>query len=1052
MTNFHLSFRFKILLLVTVFSSTSIFSQSQPEWEDLSVFSINTQEAHATLNLFQNEKQALELSKEDSPLYQSLNGTWDFKMVKKPDDVPEGFYKEDFDRSSWGSIPVPANWQFHTDDFPLYTNIIYPYEINPPFMPKDYNPVGCYWRTFDVDENLRNKQLFIHFGAVNSAFYIWVNGQKVGYSEGSKTPAEFDISAFVKEGENNIALEVIRWSDGTYLEDQDFWRLSGIERDVYLYAQPKVALRDFFAKGNLDTNYKNGELDLSVDVQNYSKKNTQGNIVVSLYDGNKKLFAEDVDFEVKPSEKSVLQYSKKIIEPKQWSAEKPHLYTLTIAVFDADGKETHAIGQKIGFRKVELKGGQLLVNGQPILFKGVNRHDHDETTGHVISKELMELDIKIMKQNNINAVRTCHYPNDPYWYELCNKYGIYVVDEANIESHGFGYKMDETPGNNPEFEGMHLDRISRMVKRDKNHPSIIVWSMGNEAGDGINFLKGYKWAKSYDDSRLTFYERTEYKGLGNDLEPHSDFIGWMYEPVEKIKKEYLGKFPDRPFIWAEYAHAMGNSTGNLTDLWDMVYDEPQMQGGFIWDFADQGIAQYTPDGQKYWAYGGDFAPDTYHNDGNFCLNGIVNADRTYHPAIHEVKKVYQNARINWENIDEFKIAVINDFFFTNLSELNFTFELLKNGNVVEKGSFKLDAAPQETVVISLPIKTAIENSENEYQINIYGKQKNAENLIPENHVVISEQLEVNEILRIADLALKPAKLKLKESDSAIEVFNESVSYGFNKTTGTWDSYKVNGKELIEKAPYTNFWRAPTDNDYGNKLPKRSEAWLTASTDQKLENISIEKINKGTYEIKTEFALKSVDSKIEISYLLNGNGEVKVSNDFVYNGNLKNAEIPRFGLNFGISNELSNVEWYGRGPHENYIDRKSSAYLGVYHSSVEDLYFAYARPQENGYRTENRWVKLTDKEGKGIQIEGLPNFSFSAHFNTIEDFDIGTLERTSSRPQRHIPDITPRDFISLNIDYKQTGVGGDNSWGAKTWKKYMIKPNSYSYSFILRPIH
>lgn len=1039
------------LKVVFILFLNSAFSQTYREWEDLAVFSINTEDAHATLNLFENEQQALELKKEASPLYQSLNGTWDFTLTKNADEVPVGFHKEDFDRSAWKTIPVPSNWQFYTDDFPLYTNIIYPYMINPPYMPQDYNPIGCYYRTFAVDKELLNKQIFMHFGAVNSAFYIWINGEKVGYSEGSKTPAEFDVTSYLKEGENNVALEVIRWSDGTYLEDQDFWRLSGIERDVYLYAQPKVALRDFFAKGNLDSNYNNGALDLTVNIKNYSKEYSNGSLTVSLYNNKEKLFAVNVFFEAKPSEEVEVNFSKQIKQPKQWSAEKPNLYTLTISVLDEEGNETQAIRQEIGFRSVELKGGQLLVNGQPILFKGVNRHEHDETTGHVISKELMELDVKIMKQNNINAVRTCHYPNDPYWYELCNKYGIYVIDEANIESHGFGYKMDETPANNPAFEGMHLDRISRMIKRDKNHPSIIVWSMGNEAGDGINFLKGYKWAKTYDNTRLTFYERTEYKGLDGNLESHSDFVGWMYKSVDKIKKEYLGKFPNRPFIWAEYAHAMGNSTGNLIDLWDMVYKEPQMQGGFIWDFADQGIAQYSDDGEKYWAYGGDFAPEKYHNDGNFCLNGIVNADRTAHPALYEVKKVYQNARISWKDKANNEVEFINDFFFTNLNEFNFEFELLQNGEVIENGKFDLIAAPQEKVKVNLPIKTQINTSVNEYQVNVFGKQKVDENLIPQNHIVISEQLEINVLESTINLAPKTSKLNLKKSPTTIKLFNEEVSYSFNKVTGKWNSYKVNGKELIENAPYLNFWRAPTDNDYGNKLPKRSEDWLTASENQDLETISVSKIAKNQYEITVEFLLKNIQSKYITTYILNGNGEVKITNNFDYQGSLKDAEMPRLGMNFGVSKTLTNVAWYGRGPHENYNDRKASAYLGVYDSTVEDLYFAYARPQENGYRTENRWMKLTDNSGKGIEIVGLPNFSFSAHFNTIEDFDTGALERTLQRPQRHTIDIKPRDFISLNIDYKQTGVGGDNSWGAKTWGKYIIKPNSYQYSFIIKPI-
>lgn len=1041
-----------VLTFIFLMSFCSMNSQEYHEWEDLSVYKINTEEPHATLNLFENEAQAEKLIREESTLYQSLNGTWQFNLAKNKSEVPANFYAEDFDRSSWGTIPVPSNWQFHTDDFPLYTNIIYPYDIDVvPHMPKDYNPIGMYFRTFEIEAPLQDKQIFMHFGAVNSAFYVWVNGEKVGYSEGSKTPAEFDVTSYLKEGVNNVALEVIRWSDGTYLEDQDFWRLSGIERDVYLYAQPKVAMRDFFVKGNLDASYVNGAFKLEVDFKNYTSKNQKGNVKVSLFDNSEKVFTETVDFSIKKDAEITVVLSKEINTPKQWSAEKPNLYNVVITALDAEGNETHTLTQKMGFRSVELKGGQILVNGKAVLFKGVNRHDHDETTGHVISKELMELDAKIMKQNNINAVRTCHYPNDPYWYELCDKYGIYVVDEANIESHGFGYKMDETPGNQSAFEGMHLDRIIRMVKRDKNHPSVIVWSLGNEAGDGVNFVKGYNWAKEYDDSRLTFYERTEYKGFGDELQKHSDFVGWMYKQVDKIKKQYIGKFPDKPFIWAEYAHAMGNSTGNFQDLWDFVHSETQIQGGFIWDFADQGIAQYTEDGEKYWAYGGDFAPDSYHNDANFCLNGIVNADRSFHPAMAEVKKVYQNARFKWANKEVMNVSITNDHFFSNLNEYDFEFELLKNGVSIEKGAFDVSAKPEETVIVTVPVKSTID-ALNEYHLNLFGKQRQAKNLVPAGHIIFSDQLEINSLETTAALSDNAPKLKLTDKNNIISLQNDHVEIAFNKTNGRWESYTINGTNYIENAPRMNFWRAPTDNDYGSKFPKRSIEWLTASKEQSLKSISVNKIDKSNYVVSTEFYMANINSTNVITYEINGLGEVKMNTEFNYNGDLKkDAELPRLGMNFGISKELSNTAWYGRGPHENYNDRKSSSYLGVYNSTVEDLYFAYARPQENGYRTDNRWIKLTNDAGKGISIEGIQNFSFSAHFNSIEDFDTGDLERTWSRPQRHTTDIKPRDLIYLNIDYGQTGVGGDNSWGAKTWGKYILKTKNYKYSFIIKPI-
>jgi beta-galactosidase len=1043
-----------LVVCIYIFAITKLSSQTYREWEDLSVYSINTESAHATLRVYEVENEVFKTDFEDSKLYQSLNGTWDFKLSKNIDQVEDGFYKDSFDRSDWSTIPVPANWQFHTDDFPLYTNIIYPYEINPPYMPADYNPIGCYFRTFEVEEPLKDKQIFMHFGAVNSAFYIWINGEKVGYSEGSKTPAEFDVTNYLKEGENSVALQVIRWSDGTYLEDQDFWRLSGIERDVYLYAQPKVAMRDFFAKPSLDNNYTNGILELDVELKNYLNSSQNGKIKVNLYDAGKKVLEKEINFEIGSNEQTTLRLKESLANPKKWTAEYPNLYTLTLTASDDKDNETHSLVQNIGFRNVELKGGQLLVNGQPILFKGVNRHDHDETKGHVISKELMLQDITIMKQNNINAVRTCHYPNDPYWYELCDKYGIYVMDEANIESHGFGYKMDETPANNPAYEGMHLDRIERMVRRDKNHPSIIVWSMGNEAGDGVNFVKGYNWAKTYDNTRPVFYERTiDRPDLKGGFEPHTDLIGWMYYQVPKIKKDYLGKFPDRPFVWAEYAHAMGNSTGNFQDLWDFVFEHDQIQGGFIWDFVDQGLAEYTADGQKYWAFGGDYAPERYHNDGNFCLNGIVNSDRTYHPAMAEVKKVYQNARFFWKDKTAMQIEISNDFFFTDLDQYDFSFFILENGQTIEKGPLELSLAPQNKDIFSIPLTSSLDTENKEYQLNIIGKQKSDKDLIPKGHIIFAEQLVINTLDKKQLLSASSDKLKLKQDNKQIRLSNDNTEFVFDKTTGRWNSYKIAGKELIEKAPYLNFWRASTDNDYGNKLPKRADAWRIASKDQQLKEITVEKLDKSSYRIKANFDLPSVGSSYTSIYTVTGCGEVKVDNHFSYGGDLKGIEIPRVGMNFGIDKSLSQVQWYGRGMHENYIDRKSRAFLGVYKTQVEDLYFAYARPQENGYRTDNRWIKFTDDQGNGIEVLGLPTVSFSAHYNTIDDFDTGTGKPTKEykRPHRHMKDIKPRDFISLNIDYKQTGVGGDNSWGAKTWKKYQIAPTDYSYSFIIKPI-
>tara|TARA_B100000809_G_scaffold237914_1_gene258237 strand:- start:31966 stop:35100 length:3135 start_codon:yes stop_codon:yes gene_type:complete len=1037
--------KLNIAAIVLFMLGVNTYAQDSKEWEDLSVFSINTEKAHATLHLFENTQQAKTQVKEASTLYQSLNGVWDFSLAKNESEVPKGFYKEDFDRSSWGTIPVPSDWQFHTDDFPLYTNIIYPYEINPPFMPKEYNPMGCYWRTFTVEEALQNKQLFIHFGAVNSAFYIWVNGKKVGYSEGSKTPAEFDISSYVRKGENSIALQVIRWSDGTYLEDQDFWRLSGIERDVYLYAQPKLALRDFFATADFDNTYTDGILDVNVSLKNYTKKSKKGTVSITLLQGKKELLSLEKTVKVYGSKENNVLFKQTVSSPEKWTAETPNLYELIISIKDEKGNETHAITQQVGFRNVKVSGGQLLVNGQPILIKGVNRHEHDESTGHVVSKELMLRDIKIMKLNNINAVRTSHYPNDPYWYELCNEYGLYVVDEANIESHGFGYKADKTPANNPAFEGMHLDRIERMLQRDKNQPSIIVWSMGNEAGDGVNYVKGYKRLKSFDTTRPVFYERAESQ-FNPGIEKHTDIITWMYAREDKIRKTYLGKFPERPFIWCEYSHAMGNSNGGLVDLWDMVRDESQMQGGFIWDFVDQGILEKTEDGEKYYAYGGDFAPEEYHTDNNFCMNGIINADGTYHPAMEEVRFVYQNVKFDLLDKDTFEVEVFNENFFTNLNEFDFTYEVLEDGNVTEKGFLEIDLDPQATTKLKLPIKVNLDTESKEYFVNIYGVTKKEKNLVPAKHMLIDAQLVLNTIARSMEIAEDGASIKKKSSKETLVLKNDNFFVQFDKKTGDLISYVVDGNEYISQAPYINFWRAPIDNDFGNKVYKRSVAWKRASKKRKLLSFEVDKVSRKKYQVTVSNTLVDVKSNTTTIYTINGKGEILVSNKLNYNGDLKDAEMPRFGMNLKLTKSLETANWYGRGPHENYQDRRASAFLGNYSENIDNLYFAYARPQENGYRTDNRWLSLTDKNGQGLKFIGAPNFSFSAHYNAIEDF-----EPESVKGQRHTTDVKPRDFVSVNIDYKQTGVGGDNSWGARPLEKYTLQPGNYEYSFLMQPI-
>ena len=1041
---------------MVLFFITISFSQYR-EWEDLSVFKINTEQPHSFF---------IPYDKAGDSLTQTLNGTWDFKLYKIDDDIPKEFYKKSYNKSDWDKIPVPSNWQFHTEDFPVYTNIIYPYEINPPFMPSDYNPVALYKRNFNLNKDWENMEVFIHFGSVNSAFYIWVNEEFVGYSEGSKTPAEFNLTDFLVEGNNEIVLKVIRWSDGTYLEDQDFWRLSGIERDVFLYAQPKLAVRDYFLKNYLNDDLTNSKINFEVDLKNYSNKGKDFQLITSIKKDNKVVFKKTKNGMIGSNDSQKILINGEVTYPQLWSAEIPNLYDVEIEIQDSDNYY-HKLKFKTGFRKVELKNGQILVNNQPILFKGVNRHEHDEFTGHVVSRESMLKDIEIMKKNNINSVRTSHYPNDPYWYELCDKYGIYVIDEANVESHGFGYRKSDTPAYKPEFDEMHMDRWVRMVERDKNYPSILIWSLGNEAGDGPIFVEGYKWVKKFDDTRLTFYERTSehprmHRGQnemeGIDLEPHTDFFGWMYHLMDEIESDYIGNYPNRPFIWAEYSHAMGNSNGNFKDLWEMVYDNRQMQGGFIWDFVDQGLAEFK-DGKKYWAYGGDYSSDKYNNDTNFCMNGLVNPDRTPHPALEEVKHVYQDVKFSLNQKGD-KIKIDNRYFFKNIENHLILFELVADGIVVDRTSTKINLHPQETKLVDNPFLSNSFSNYLEYFINIYLYSENDSPLVGSNHVLSRDQIFIKSPILATNSSKDPKKLRMKDSELELRVFNKDLELIFDKSSGNLTKYQVNGLDLIKSSPHLNFWRAPIDNDYGNGLPERSAAWKIASNKRTFVDLKIEKLGK-TITVKTNYKLNNIKSDYSMVYVVHPNGKIEVSTKFNYGGNLKDAEMPRFGINFNIPGEFEKATWYGRGPHENYIDRMSSAFVGYYESTVENLKFDYSRPQENGYRTENRWLRMVNLDGKGFEIKGNPLFSFGAHFNTIEDMDDGVRKNQPGqylgarkrivKKQRKPIDLVKRDFISLNIDLKQMGVGGDNSWGARTLNKYILEPADYEFSFIINPL-
>ena len=1023
------------LFILTIFISCSIFSQE--DWQNPLMIGLHKEDTHTHFITYDTEEKALKNS-DDSPNIMNLNGSWKFNWSKNPSEKATDFFKAEYDSAAWASIPVPSNWQMHGYGYAHYCNITYPFPKNAPYVPEDYNPVGQYKRSFNIPENWSKKEVYLNFGAVKSAFYVWINGQKVGYSQGSKLPAEFNITKYLKEGANELAVEVYQFSDASYIEDQDFWRLAGIERDVYLHARSPFMIHDFFAKSILDKSYTNGVLDLNITLKNKGLPKT-GKLQVKLYDNQKIIFDNSKDITVKENENHEFNVLSEIPLVKPWSAEIPNLYTLSLLLYDADGQLLECISHKIGFRTTELKDGLLLVNGKPIIFKGVNRHEHDPETGHVVSKASMLKDIQLMKEFNINAVRTSHYPDDPYWYQLCNEYGLYVIDEANIESHGYGWSVNKI-SRDPSYYNAITDRIQRLFERDKNHPSVIIWSMGNEAGTGKPFVDSYNWLKEKDTSRLVSYDRAEVDPEFKD-QRHTDIIGWMYAPITNIKKEHLPNNPDRPFIWVEYAHSMGNSTGNLKELWDFVREEPRVQGGFIWDWVDQGITKKDANGKSYWGYGGDFEPTGTRNDGAFCLNGIIFPDRTVQPAIWEVKKQYQDLHISAVNLNEFQFEIYNEFMFRNASDFILNWDILENGIKIDEGQTELNIEPQKRLPLDLTSEIPILKPEKEYALNLYFKTKKAKGLLPENQIIASEQFIIPKQKQPEILQKIGSKQPLvSENENELSIILDSISISFNKKRGLLQSYKVNNKEWLAAPLILNTWRAPIDNDLGAQLDKKLVVWKNIEQKLSLKDFRWKQLENGEIEINmnkltdklADFYLRytvQIYGTIEVTYLFERLGSTPI--------------IPRMGMNIKLNTEFDSATYYGKGPHENYPDRNTSAFVGIYESKVSDFYVPYIRPQENGYRTDVRWLEILNKDKKGFKFTSPQLLNFNAnHFNN-EDFEPASTNK-------HTIDIKSRNHTNLNIDYRQMGVGGDTSWGQLPYESYIIDPEPMTYTFKIEP--
>ena len=1034
------------LATILLFSGLSGLLKAQqilvPDWENPELTSLNTVKPHVSYIPFESEAKAIQNIPAESSAYKLLNGKWKFKLSDNYTQVPEGFFKPGFDASSWALIDVPSTWEVQGYSYPIYTNI--PYEFYsknplPPHVPYDYNPVGTYLNQITIPESFKGKNVFIHFGAVKSFFYIWLNGNYIGFSKDSKTPAEFDLTPYLKAGNNTLALQVFRWSDGSYLECQDMWRMSGINRDVFLYARPKTYVRDFFAKGNLKDNYTNGNLELDILFNKLTAEDAKNlKLQVNMYEkGNTtKAVSSEIVTLSQAKGKDSLHYEIFIPNVKKWTAETPELYILTLSLLDQSGKCIESLSNRIGFRTSEIKNGLLLINGVAVKLKGVNRHEFDPVKGHVIPREMMLLDIKLMKQNNINAVRTCHYPNDPYWYELCDEFGLYVVDEANIESHGMGYDPDKTLGNNPVWLNAHIDRTRRMLERDKNHPSVIIWSLGNEAGDGSNFQATYKWIKTRDLSRPVQYERAE-------LNWNTDIFCPMYMRVDGIL-EYASKKQDRPLIQCEYAHAMGNSTGNFVDYWDAIDNNDQLQGGFIWDWVDQGLQKFDSTGRKFWAFGGDFGPKDVPSDGNFCANGLVFPDRLPHPGLSEVKKVYQYVKFTAIDLKKPSFRMVNKYAFIDLKNTQLQWVITENGNPVSKGILVTDnIIPGASRNYTVSWKAPSAKPGKIYHLNLNLITSDDRPLLGKGFSIASEQFEL-------PFTTLPSELKasffpsMTASDSGytITVKGKTFAVEFDKIMGTISSFTYEGRTVIEKGPLPNFRRAPLDNDVGNKMFVKCKPWWDASENRTVKSVTLDKSDDKVIKIAVIFDFPDANSTMHIMYTVTGKGDILVENSLQAGEKL--PWIPRLGLNMRISGSLNQVDWLGRGPFENYLDRKTAAFVGKYHTTTDEMYVPYVRPQENGYRTDVKWVSINDGKSVGIYFEGTPNLGFSALPYTYDDL------KGYVQAGKHGNLLQKQSFTDLNLDYLQSGVGGDDSWGAWPMEKYLIPAKDYTWWYRMRP--
>ena len=1013
-----------------LFSLAALFltagSYAQP-WQDAKIWQQNREPMYARIVPCATSEGAVTHSEVRRT---SLNGTWKFFFAKNNDEAPQKFYETGYDVSTWSDIKVPGSWELQKFDAPIYTDTRYPFPANPPYVPTSYNPVGSYVRTFDYHPGNRAGELFLTFEGVESAFYVYLNGVEVGYSEDSRLDARFRVTKLLRDGKNTLAVKVFRYSDGSYMEDQDYWKYSGIERNVYIEERAASRVEDYKLVAGLKDDFTNGDFALELKPNAGCKKGTK--IKVEVLDGTKIVFEKLLSY--RSAKDSLLSVSTTINKVKPWNAETPNIYTLRVTTLTEQGKVAESFAHKFGFRNVRIHQGQLQVNGVAVEIKGVNRHEHDPLEGRSISRESMIQDIVLMKQLGINAVRTCHYPNYSEWYELCTEYGLYVVDEANIESHGMENHPDSTLANYADWEGAFMSRMSRMVMRDRNHTSVITWSLGNESGYGKNFETIYHWTKNFDPTRPVQYE-------GGGITGVSDIYCPMYARPWALM-QYVNSRQPRPLILCEYAHAMGNSVGNFDDYWNIIRAHEQLQGGFIWDWVDQGFKGKDEKGNDIWLYGGDLGFVGIKNDTTFCQNGLMAADRTPHPHASQVKKTYAGIQFEPVQFSANEIKVKNYFDFTTLDKYKLEWKLEADGIVLDSGSMDFSfIKPHGSSVISIDFKKPLIAPATHYYLTLTARLKEAAVYAEKDFVVSVGQWQLPWYKEPEYAGIKEQPV-LQQNDTTVTVTTSKAIYVFSSVRGELTSMVVEGKELIKSGLVPNFWRGMTDNDIANKAHLRCKEWHKPEF-----KMSDFKIAAERDKVTISSTCVVNQSKIDLRYCIAGDGALQVKMHFTPADDKVLSEMPRFGMRVILDKSFDKFTWLGRGPGESYMDRKSGELVGLYSGDVWSQLHRYNRPQESGNKSDVEWASLRDQDGTGIMAGSNVPLSVSAWNLLQEDLEYVPMDIE----HRHGGSLEKRDLVWFNIDLMQQGVGGDNTWGAPVHSEYTISPVERSYMFVIRPL-